>query len=346
MGSRVNNPDTKIRVEAASWRGKPVYFDVIGPWTRPFRQQKFEQPQQQKIQQALGITMFVMMVTVGIFFVRSNLLAGRVDRKGAFRLGAYAFIATSCALILYGHHQTGVDELFFIIRVFANSCFLGIVIWLIYLAVEPPVRKRWPQTMISWSRILAGRWHDPLVASHILAGLGAGAVLVVISAVATYLNLAYGDPPGAGYLGTLLGVRQELGGVFQCLVVAPSFAMISFFTLFLFRLVCRKDWLTAVVYVLFFSALSWFGEGNHWIQVGSAILGNVLFTAVLLRYGLLANMTMTLTSYLAAQFPITLDLASWRGDLTLLVWLILIGAGIFTFRLALAHRKVFAGIES
>ena len=345
-GTRTEDPGTEIRVEAAAWRGRPVYFDVIGPWTRPFRQQRLEQTPEQKVQQSLGIGMFVTMVIAGVFFVRSNIRAGRVDRKGAFRLGAYAFIVTSCALILYGHHQTGLDELFFFVRVFANSCFLGVVVWLIYLAVEPPVRKRWPQTMISWSRVLAGRWHDPLVASHILAGLGAGAVLVVIGGLTQYANMRFGGQPSAGYLGTLLGIRQELGGVAQCLVVAPSFAMISFFSLFLFRLIFRRDWLTAIAYILFFAALAWFGGGNHAILLTGSILSTVLFTVVLLRYGLLANMVMSFSSFLASEFPVTVDLGSWRGDLTLLVWLILIGMGIFSFRLALAHRKIFAAIEN
>ena len=35
--------------------------------------------------------------------------------------------------------------------------------WLYYLALEPYVRRLWPQALISWSRVLAGRVRDPLV---------------------------------------------------------------------------------------------------------------------------------------------------------------------------------------
>jgi hypothetical protein len=28
-----------MRIDAASYRGKPVYFELIGPWTRPERMQ-------------------------------------------------------------------------------------------------------------------------------------------------------------------------------------------------------------------------------------------------------------------------------------------------------------------
>jgi len=345
-GTRPEDPDIEIRVEAAGWRGKPIYFDVIGPWTRPFRQQKFDQSFEQRVQQTFGISAFILMVIAGLFFVRANMRAGRVDRKGALRLGVYAFIVTSSALLLYGHHQNGLDELFFFVRIFANSCFMGTVVWLIYLAVEPPVRKRWPQTMISWSRALAGRWQDPLVASHVLAGLGAGAAWVIIEALGMYANINYGVIPKDTYLGTLLGIRQEIGGVAQMLVVAPAFAMISFFTLFLFRLVFRKDWITAIAYIAFFSTLSSLGEGSHLIGFGVGLLRTGLFTMVLLRYGLLANIVMQFSSYVAMDFPVTLDLGSWRGELTLLVWFILIGAGIYSFRIALAHRKIFSDIEN
>jgi len=123
--------------------------------------------------------------------------------------------------------------------------------------------------------------------------------------------------------------------------------MVSFFTLFLFRLVCRKDWLTAVMYVAFFTAFSVVGqEGNRLILIATALLGNTLFTLVLLRFGLLANMAMMFASYNLGQFPITLDLGSWRGDLTLLVGAILIGLGVYNFRIALAHRKVFSEIDA
>ena len=31
--------DVTLRIEAAAYRGKPVFFDVIGPWTDPERMQ-------------------------------------------------------------------------------------------------------------------------------------------------------------------------------------------------------------------------------------------------------------------------------------------------------------------
>jgi hypothetical protein len=36
-GSYAHTPGIPMRIETASWRGKPVCFDVIGPWRKPWR---------------------------------------------------------------------------------------------------------------------------------------------------------------------------------------------------------------------------------------------------------------------------------------------------------------------
>jgi hypothetical protein len=48
--------------------------------------------------------------------------------------------------------------------------FVAGLLWLGYLAIEPYVRKHWPDSLISWTRLRAGRPRDPLVASHVLIG--------------------------------------------------------------------------------------------------------------------------------------------------------------------------------
>ena len=38
-----DRPDISMRIEAAAYRGKPVYFGLIGPWTHPGRMQPYQQ---------------------------------------------------------------------------------------------------------------------------------------------------------------------------------------------------------------------------------------------------------------------------------------------------------------
>ena len=42
-GSLAERPDIPMRIEAAAYRGKPVYFELIGPWTRAERMQPYQQ---------------------------------------------------------------------------------------------------------------------------------------------------------------------------------------------------------------------------------------------------------------------------------------------------------------
>ena len=61
---------------------------------------------------------------------------------------------------------------------------------MLYVALEPWVRRWWPHAMIGWARVVAGRWRDPLVARDILV------------AVATVVAL--GCVTGAAQLGSIL----------------------------------------------------------------------------------------------------------------------------------------------
>jgi hypothetical protein len=50
-----------------------------------------------------------------------------------------------------------------------------------YLALEPHVRRRWPTVLVAWSRVLSGRWRDPLVGRDVLASLAMGAAAALVA---------------------------------------------------------------------------------------------------------------------------------------------------------------------
>ena len=51
---------------------------------------------------------------------------------------------------------------------------------MLYLALEPWVRRRWPHAIISWSRLLSGQLRDPLVGRDILFGVMLGVVWILL----------------------------------------------------------------------------------------------------------------------------------------------------------------------
>lgn len=56
----------------------------------------------------------------------------------------------------------------------AIGLFAASVVWVLYMALEPYLRRRLAQSLISWTRLLSGDLRDPLAAGHILAGTALG----------------------------------------------------------------------------------------------------------------------------------------------------------------------------
>src|SRR5215813_13415614 len=91
-----------------------------------------------------------------------NWRQGRSDRKGAFRLTVFVFL---------GHIVSAMVGSPVIANNLAHCFFPATLAGMEYLALEPYVRRRWPTVLISWSRLLAGRFRDPLVGRDALFGI-------------------------------------------------------------------------------------------------------------------------------------------------------------------------------
>ena len=169
-GSLDDRPNIPMRIEAAAYRGKPVYFELIGPWTRPERMQPYQPTAGERAFLVIGIVLLLSLLVAGAMLARRNLRLGRGDRRGASRLAAFVFAAWAVGWFFGAHHVPNSSELGlfmeFLVWGLGWSCF----IWVLYIALEPYVRRRWPATLVSWSRMLAGGFRDPLVGRDVLIG--------------------------------------------------------------------------------------------------------------------------------------------------------------------------------
>jgi len=169
-GSLAERPNIPMRIEAAAYRGKPVYFELIGPWTRAERMQPYQPTLGERVGLVILIVLLLSLLVVGAMLARRNLRLGRGNRRGASRLAAFVFATWAVAWVFGGHHVPNSDEL----GLFFEFLFWGLgwscLIWVLNIALEPYVRRRWPATLVSWSRLLAGDFRDPLVGRDVLAG--------------------------------------------------------------------------------------------------------------------------------------------------------------------------------
>ena len=332
----------KIRVETASWRGKPVYFDVIGPWSRAFRMMRPELTSMQQYGQALALLALFLIIGSVIFFARVHIRQNRGDRKGAFRLGMFVILAYSLIQVIGAHHVPAIDELLLFQVSALTAVFLGAAVWLLYLAIEPPVRKRWPQTMVSWSRVLSGRIFDPLVATHVLVGLAAGALLAAVSYIAATFTLQVGDAPISTQLDNLLGTRFAVGSLIATTINAAASALVNFFVLFLFKVLFRKNWLAAVVFLAIFSIGSVFDPNGTLLGIAVGLLDLVLIVFVLLRFGLLSLAVMSVMGETAKRFYLNFHFDAWYGASSVVVLAVFTTVAIIAFRYALGGRKLIS----
>ena len=133
-----------------------------------------------------------------------------------------------------------------------RSVFSAVTLALTYISFEPFVRRRWPQTMISWSRVLAGGFRDPLVGRDLLVGCLSGVVLALIQG---FGNLLYGIHGTTATkistdLVTLSGGRFLAGEFLYLFVDTLNKSLGILFLIFLFRVLLRKQWLAAGVVII------------------------------------------------------------------------------------------------
>src|ERR1022692_4430790 len=117
---------------------------------------------------------------------RRNLAQQRGDRRGAFRLAVFVFSVLMLLWLTRGHLAMSFGTFGTFLIALCTSVFYGVVIWMVYIALEPYVRRRWPQTLISWSSVLIGRVRDPVVGRDVLIGAAAGSGVLLVGALVDF----------------------------------------------------------------------------------------------------------------------------------------------------------------
>jgi serine/threonine-protein kinase len=355
-GSLAELPNIPMRIEAAAYRGKPVYFELIGPWTHAERMQPNQHTTRERASLVLDIVVLFSMLVGGGLLARRNLRLGRGDRRGASRLAAFVFAAWTVGWLFAGHHVPTIDEF----RLFVEGLSWGLLwscfFWVLYIAMEPYVRRRWPATLVSWSRLLAGGFRDPLVGRDVLVGCLFGAFLTLLSRVGWFVPSWLGEPPTQPLSGPqlqFLGPQTIISAMSGGLILSLFVALAFLFVLFLFRALLRKDWAAAIVFVLLTSVS--LGSpvlfaGGRQSTAAALVNGLILMifngTAVFLiiRLGLLAEAACLVFQWCFLEnFPLTTHASAWYADISLAGILLMAAIAFYGFFTSLGGRPVFGG---
>jgi hypothetical protein len=249
---------------------------------------------------AEAVILLVLAATIlgALLLAVRNLRRGRGDRRGALKIAGFVFAMRSLHWALGGDHVAHLDLLGPLAVAFSGATALALLSWVAYVACEPYVRRLWPEALVSWTRVLAGRLRDPLVGRDVLAGCTfasiQGLVLVWAFWIAEKAGIA-GLIPLEDSLIVLRGGRFAVGEVFRVALVSTAAALGFVMIFLLLRMLCRRTWIAGAVVCLLWGAVPALQLAGLWGS-RAALFGLTLqitvvavYVVLLVRFGLLAT---------------------------------------------------------
>jgi hypothetical protein len=186
------------------------------------------------------------------------------------------------------------------------------------------VRRHAPDSILGWSRLVAGHWRDPRVGVDVIVGVSAGLAMTLLYAVHNVL------PPFAGFLepmplvsseSSMNGVRYILSGIATELTDAVVSGMLGVAGVVGFVLLLHNRALAMLAAITCFTPVVIDGmfpgsTPRLDIAIGAGII--TIFILTIVRAGLLSAVAALFTHFVLLRAPITTDLSSWHA--TIGIW--------------------------
>lgn len=306
---------------------------------------------------AFRVWFLVSMLALPFLLAWYNVLQGRGDRHGAVIYGAAVFTG----YLVFDAINAGTESSIGVFMVwvlnqnpFAHAAAHGLYTAMIYLAIEPQVRRIWPHALIGWARLARRRWRDPLVAREVLIGASVALLGLAVAAL---------GEAGVRFLfnGPTVGLHRQpevLGNSARMLTEAPHTVAVAmvlvlivyFVLLILYRLI-RSPWASTVLGVLLlyplFAAAGGVPPGRNVEAIAPLIpivVGLTVVIVVAIRVGLIAAIAASAVGSLVPKIPMTFDPASFYLPQTMLGVLLLVGIVAYGFRYSVAGQPLFGDV--
>jgi hypothetical protein len=334
-GKLSDRSDLVFRIEAGAYKGKPIAFEIVGPWSRSSRSAPIPPSIFDRIVNGISSLVMPALTVAAVVLARRNIKAGRGDRRAALRAGGIVFAASLVGWVLGATHfaDVGREVNRFFDRT-GTALFQAAVMWLAYLGVEPYIRRFSPDSLIGWTRLVSGRWRDPHVGRDVLIGISAGLAMTLFFAAHNFIPKLLGNPepmPLWTDPNVFMGTRFVLADIVNLSNSAMTNSMLGVAGIVALLMLLKRTWLAWVVGCFIFVWVvieGMFPVGTPILDlvIGLAIIG--IFNGVILRWGLLATMITLFTHFMLLRAPLTTDLGSWRATASLTYTFTLAGFGL------------------
>jgi predicted Ser/Thr protein kinase len=340
IGALPDHPDVPIRIEAAARGGKPVSWRLIAP----YREGISSLPPPSSIPSAAIIVVFIFLlivITGGAFFVRRNLRMGRGDRRGAARLVLFFVVLAALKWLFGEHHMATFGEIALFLEATGKGLLGAGIVWLMYIALEPFVRRRWPGLLTGWSRLLSGAYRDSLIGRDLLFGCGAGVVWALTLFIYYPLLEWFGIPglrPSPVGLSFMAGGRAFIAETAGYILQGIILSLLVGFIFFLVRVLFRSTWAALAAIALLTAIMTGAPFSVAAIPLLLPIgVGVFLF----FRLGFLAMATELIVCYMLLYPPISPQISAWYSWMGLTVLALLLAFVLYAFHTSLGGQPMF-----
>ncbi len=294
-----------VTVQASAWRGRITEVSVIWPGRKPGRMPESRtEDGKEWIAGMVERLTSALVILFSAFLAARNLKAGRGDLRGATRLASAILILMAAHWVCRAHWAADIG----MIGVFASNASDWVtkaaLTWLLYIALEPAVRARWPHALVTWTRVLLGQWQDARVAAHVLYGCAMGVAISVFFLVDQWYFVAHLQESAATGADVGSSARLWIGDVLGRASEAAEFGLLAVFAIFCFRVVLRKDWIASLAAAVWFTLREgdvWSGNGMGTFLIFLLIFAVLVF--VVLRLGLVSAIAAIFVVNLLLQTP-------------------------------------------
>ncbi len=340
---RVADDRSKVgfREIVASFAGDHVTWARVDP---PPSISATTMPTQEEDRLAL---MFFVFFVVGSVVAGLNIRSGRWDRRGALRLAVAAFVFCFVGDSIGSHHPLNVGgevRGFFTTVAYAGT--RALMTWVLYTAIEPFIRRYRPASLISWSRLLAGRIADPAIGRDVLIGLAVYAVqsMALVLAVWT-LGLGGWRHSGSAFAAgeNPLSVASYLASLVRQPIVMLGSGLAFLLTYVLARLLLGRFkavaplFLWATAFMLVCGAYGVAGR-DLIVLAPVAAISATGSTYLAVRHGLLSLVVLLYVSSVTMLTVATLDPSDWFFPQAALLIALIAGLTVFGIKTSTAQH--------
>jgi serine/threonine-protein kinase len=342
-GPHPHFPNASLQVEIAWWKGRVTWARILYP-----AEQQPAAPAPVPVNHLRDLAVPFLIAMASFFVVllaRRNWTLARADRAGAFRIALASLLlqAVSWAGSFHPVADLAIVDLF--VAAVGEWLLGATVLWFAYLAIEPEVRARWPHSVVTWNRVLAGRWLDAQVGSHVLIGAAVGSGLWIFFKGVTIVIFRNNRPTNWDVsLRYLMGGRHWIGAHAGSAMGALSLGLFVFLTIFGMRQLLRNEWLASAAAAMVFTLLQDEVSGPEWWLIGLLYgLAIAALIFVLLRLGLVATIAAVFYVRGFDGMALGADWRAWYVPASVATLLLLVGIAIFAFWRSLGGRELLEG---